>query len=170
MCCAARSITSTPLLQRVLVISRVEHKLASHQGQEENQSPSLERHPIKSHGLLLLRFSAFLLCFSLGHIIPLSPMHLRSALWILDMKAGKGIDDSLILNQNPALSISFPSTTPRPLEDGYAVGNGTSWVRQGSSTPVLSQIRSTVSSAIRRHVISLPPVMVIKPATPSSSS
>lgn len=49
-------------------------------------------------------------------------------------------------------------------------GRGSSAVRQGSSTSIFSHSRSTVSSAIRRKVVTLPPVMVMKPPTPSRTS
>ena len=43
-------------------------------------------------------------------------------------------------------------------------------VRQGASRPSRSTIRSTALWAIRRHVVSLPPVIVIMPELVSYSS
>ncbi len=48
--------------------------------------------------------------------------------------------------------------------------SGISCVRQGASRPSRSTIRSTASFAIRRHVVSLPPVIVIIPLDVSYSS
>jgi hypothetical protein len=48
--------------------------------------------------------------------------------------------------------------------------SGISWVRQGASRASRSTIRSTVIFAIRRQVVSLPPVIVIMPLEVSYSS
>ena len=48
--------------------------------------------------------------------------------------------------------------------------SGISCVRQGASRPSRSTIRSTAIFAIRRHVVSLPPVIVTIPELVSYSS
>ena len=48
--------------------------------------------------------------------------------------------------------------------------SGTSAVRQGASRPSRSTIRSTACFAIRRQVVSLPPVIVKSPEDVSYSS
>ena len=53
-----------------------------------------------------------------------------------------------------------PAAGPRAATDWPS---GISWVRQGASRASRSTSRSTVCLAIRRHVVSLPPVIVIMP-------
>ena len=70
-----------------------------------------------------------------------------------------------------------PRATPRrrPRRAGSAPGSigcpsGISWVRQGAWRPSRSTSRSTAIFAIRRQVVSLPPVIVISPLEVSYSS
>ena len=71
--------------------------------------------------------------------------------------------------KSPCVCSSTPSTGSRSSSDAGRP-SGISCVRQGASRPSRSTMRSTASFAMRRQVVSLPPVIVTSPELVSNSS